>query len=119
MSGINTLQEAVKRTECKRSPIMGLAVLRLMHGMTGMAKESAELLDLLEKHLFFGKELDRGKVIDEVGDTLHYAALVLNAVGSTFDEAAEANQRKLKIRYPNGFTIADFDAKNKQLESEG
>lgn len=79
---------------------------QLLHGALGLSGESGELLDAVKKHIFYGKELDRTNVIEEAGDALWYLSLVLESVGSSFEEAMQLNQDKLEKRYPGGFTEA-------------
>ena len=54
--------------------------------------------------------------MEEVGDTLHYLTYVCDAVGITFEQCMEANQRKLRKRYPGGFNT--IDALNRDYEAE-
>ena len=89
---------------------------RLIHASLGMTTESAEIADALKKHLMYGKPLDQTNLIEEVGDVLWYAAVLLDELGVSFEDAMEANIRKLKRRYPEGFT-ADR-ALNRDLKSE-
>lgn len=74
-----------------------------MGGM-GIAEEAGEVAGLIKKHLWHGHELDRTKVIKELGDVLWYLAYLANKIGSSLDEVAEANLNKLALRYPNGFS---------------
>lgn len=41
-------------------------------GLMGLAGESGEFVDLVKKHLFHGKYLDREKALKELGDTRWY-----------------------------------------------
>lgn len=72
-------------------------------GALGLAGEGGEVVDLIKKHLFHGKALDRAKLVEELGDQLWYYQAILEAIDGTFEEVAEANDKKLKSRYPNGF----------------
>jgi NTP pyrophosphatase (non-canonical NTP hydrolase) len=48
--------------------------------------------------------LDRENILEEAGDALFYLQALLTELGWTLDDAMEANVRKLKRRYPNGYT---------------
>jgi NTP pyrophosphatase (non-canonical NTP hydrolase) len=81
----------------------GAATLKMLHGAMGAAKEAGELLDHLEKHVFFDRPLDRVKLLDEGGDLLHYLAILFTAAGLRFEDAMASNLAKLRARYPEGF----------------
>lgn len=70
----------------------------------GMAGESGEFADHVKKWLAQGHDLDMGKLILEAGDVLWYLSLFADWAGVTLGEIAEANIRKLRERYPEGFT---------------
>lgn len=90
--------------------------IRLLHGTLGLSTESNELLDMLKKHLFYGKPIDRKKVIDEVGDVLFYMAVIIDEIGSSFEEVMIMNVAKLKARFPEKFT--EDQAINRDTEKE-
>lgn len=77
-----------------------LAVLAL-----GVAGEAGEVADHIKKHLGHDHELDRDKVIKELGDVLWYVATLSNALGVTLQQVAQRNIDKLKARYPDGFSV--------------
>jgi NTP pyrophosphatase (non-canonical NTP hydrolase) len=69
----------------------------------GLCGESGEVADMVKKHVAQGHELDRDKLIKELGDVLWYIALASSCIGVDLDDVAEANKVKLRARYPNGF----------------
>ena len=75
----------------------------LLNGILGAAGESGELADLIKKELFQGHPHDRVHDIDVCGDVLYYLALIAEALGTTLENVAITNNRKLWERYPNGF----------------
>lgn len=91
-------------------------VARLLHGALGLCTEAGEIQDALKRKVMYGKELDLTNIKEEVGDLLWYCALILDEVGSSFEEVMEMNIAKLKKRYPQGFT--EQDALNRNLEAE-
>lgn len=84
---------------------------RLLIGALGLGGESGEVLELVKKHLYHGKDLDREKLILELGDVLWYVMISADAIGATLEEVAIANNAKLRARYPNGFSVAAARAK--------
>lgn len=89
---------------------------RLIHALLGIGSESGELSDQLKKHIAYGKDLDLVNLKEEVGDLLWYCAVLLDEIGSSFDEAMEINIAKLKKRYPQGFT--EEAAINRDVDAE-
>lgn len=76
--------------------------VRLFHAQSGMAGETGELSDIIKKHIFYDKELDRSHIIEEAGDVLWYMNILLDVVGSDITEAMEKNKEKLSKRYSEG-----------------
>ena len=76
----------------------------LANGAMGLCGESGEVADLIKKHLFQGHELNRVKVVEELGDVFWYGALIAEAVGATLSEVMLTNRKKLEERYPDGFS---------------
>jgi hypothetical protein len=77
--------------------------VRLLHAAIGLATESGELLDMLKKHIFYGRPLDRVNAREEVGDSQWYAGLAIDVLSSTMDEILTMNIDKLRLRYPEKF----------------
>lgn len=75
----------------------------LLNGVLGAVGEAGELADLLKKEMFHGHPHDREHYIKECGDVLYYLALVAEALGTTLEEVAITNNKKLWARYPDGF----------------
>ncbi len=106
---------------------------RLLHGAIGLKTEIGELYDAYKKHWFYGKELDIENVKEEIGDIIWYTELLAD-VGLRVDfivmeinffstetninptECRENVIKKLRVRYPDGFT--EFDAENRNTEEE-
>jgi len=75
----------------------------LLNGVMGLCGESGEAIDIVKKHLFHGHELDREKLIKELGDVAWYLAETATALGVDLEEILRTNIEKLKKRYPEGF----------------
>jgi NTP pyrophosphatase (non-canonical NTP hydrolase) len=78
---------------------------KLCIGCLGLAGEVGEAVELIKKHLYHGKPLDRAKVVKELGDVAWYLMFLADAVGSSLEEVALTNNAKLRERYPNGFSV--------------
>lgn len=79
----------------------------LLHGAIGLATEAGELLDAVKRSLFYGGQLDRTNLVEELGDLEWYMAVIRHAVGVEQDEVQRINIEKLKARYPEKFTSDD------------
>jgi len=96
-------------------------IVRLLHAAIGMATEAGEMVDVLKKHIFYGKPLDEVNLLEEIGDSFWYSAVALEVLGSTFEEAQRINIAKLRKRYGESFTnnraiTRDLPAERKILE---
>ena len=76
----------------------------IIHAVIGIGSESGELQDALKKALVYHAPLDFNNVKEEIGDLLHYIARLINTCGWSFEEVMDANVKKLKKRYPNGYS---------------
>ena len=90
----------------------GSMMVDLLHAGMGMATESSEFLDALKKTIFYGRELDKVNLAEELGDTLWYVALAMNALGTDFEEQMQINIDKLKLRYPDKFSNEDAEVRD-------
>lgn len=89
---------------------------RLLHASMGLVTESAEFLDALKKSFFYGKELDKVNLKEELGDILWYVAIACDALGTDFETEMKRNINKLRTRYPEKFE--SHQAENRDLEKE-
>lgn len=76
----------------------------LLHGAIGLATEAGEMLDAVKRALFYGAELDRTNLIEELGDLEWYMAVLRDALGVSQEEVQRINIEKLRTRYPEKFT---------------
>ena len=76
----------------------------LINGVMGLCGESGEAIDIVKKHLHQGHELDREKLIKELGDIAWYLAETATALDVSLEEVLERNIEKLRSRYPEGFS---------------
>ena len=95
---------------------------RLLHAGIGLATEAGEFLDALKKHVFYGKELDRVNLREEMGDIFWYCAIIADQLDVQFSEVMERNITKLKARYGEKFSedkavTRDLNTERQILES--
>lgn len=93
-----------------------LAVARLMHGAMGLQTEAAEITDILKRHINYGTKLDANHIKEELGDLAWYMAIILDELGSSFDEVMKMNYNKLATRYHGGFTETKAVERNEAAE---
>lgn len=75
----------------------------LINGVMGLCGESGEAIDIVKKHLAQGHELDRERLIKELGDIAWYLAETATVLDVSLEEVLTRNIEKLKKRYPEGF----------------
>ena len=120
MNSANYINDAIK-TESNDFTAMDTrlkdnGLKRLLHAGIGLSTESGEFLDALKKHIFYGKELDRVNLAEELGDLFWYMAIVADELGVEFESVMERNIQKLKARY--GEKFSEEKAENRDLENE-
>lgn len=91
-------------------------IKRLLHAGIGLSTEAGEFLDALKKHIFYGKELDRVNLAEELGDLFWYMAIVGDELGIEFEDVMARNITKLKARY--GEKFSEEKADKRDLETE-
>ena len=89
---------------------------RLLHAGIGMVTEAGEFIDALKKAIFYGSELDRVNLREELGDMTWYLSMAISELGTTYEEVMDINIAKLKARYPEKFTLDK--ASNRDLSAE-
>ena len=86
----------------------------LINAVMGLCGESGEAIDIVKKHLHQGHELDREKLIKELGDIAWYLAEAATALDIDLETVLERNIEKLKSRYPEGFSAERSIHRNPQ-----
>lgn len=90
----------------------------LTHATMGICGEGGEIADVVKKHVFYGKNLDKQHLLEEAGDLLWYVNLLIHATGSDWPTVLAANIAKLEARYPNlRFDAAQAISQNKEAET--
>lgn len=88
----------------------------ILHGIIGKVTEAGELAEALFDAVILNEPFDKTNCVEEVGDGFWYDAIILDAIGSTFQGAQRINIDKLRARFPNKFT--EYDANNRNLDNE-
>lgn len=125
----NEYQKLCERTECNNeiaryrfhnSPnaVQSITATRLFHAALGLGSESGELMSLLRRWIYYGKDLDLPKVMDELGDIAYFLATACNAVGVDMNLILAANVAKLRARYPDGFDEKKEERGNRDRDAE-
>ena len=98
-------------------------VVTLLHAAMGLSTEANEFLDMLKKHIFYGKSLDLVNAGEEILDSEWYIALAISVLDTTLEELMTKNIDKLAARYPEKFSPdkainRDLDKERKILEGK-
>ena len=96
---INEYQELAMRTLNQKLDKKDV----LINGVMGLCGEAGEAIDFVKKHLAQGHELDKEKLIKELGDVAWYLAETAYALDTDLETVFNLNIEKLKRRYPEGF----------------
>ena len=86
----------------------------LINSVMGLCGESGEAIDIVKKWMAQGHELDREKLIKELGDVAWYLAETAYALDVPLEDVLAGNIEKLRARYPEG-----FEAKRSMVRKEG
>ncbi|HEY4306454.1 MAG TPA: nucleoside triphosphate pyrophosphohydrolase family protein [Gemmatimonadaceae bacterium] len=78
---------------------------RLLDASAGLSEEAAEVLGLVRKKVFQSRDVDRDRLIEELGDVLWCLSVTADSLGIRMSEVAERNQEKLAKRHPSGFEV--------------
>ncbi len=108
--------ENAVRTESAGCDVVGKE--RLLHAGIGLATETGEFLDAIKKSVFYGKELDRVNLKEELGDILWYLAIAMDALDTDFDTEMERNIAKLKARYGEKFSAEAAEKRDLKTERD-
>ena len=93
---------------------------RLLTGAIGICSEGGELLDIVKKLLFQGKQPTaelRVKLKNELGDVMWYAQQIMIAMNWTLEEVLAENTKKLSGGYPDGFETEKSENRKEEIES--
>jgi len=72
----------------------------------GITGEAGDVASCIKKTFVHNNDKKEG-IRENIGDTLWYASMICNFFGWELEEILDENLKKLKERYPQGFTIKD------------
>ncbi|AZK44789.1 nucleoside triphosphate pyrophosphohydrolase family protein [Paenibacillus lentus] len=75
----------------------------ILNGVLGLCGETGEVSDHIKKHMYQGHELNKQKLIGELGDVCWYIAILAQGLGVDLESVLKRNIQKLQSRYPAGF----------------
>ena len=75
----------------------------LINSVMGLCGESGEAIDLVKKWLAQGHDLDKERLVKELGDIAWYLAEAATAMDIPLEQVFQGNLDKLRKRYPEGF----------------
>jgi NTP pyrophosphatase (non-canonical NTP hydrolase) len=76
----------------------------LLVSALGLCGEAGELAELLKKNIAQGHSLPDDNIVQELGDIMWYLAHACECFGYPMEVVAETNIKKLKARFPDGFS---------------
>lgn len=71
----------------------------------GLSGECGEVVDIIKKVVYHGKEYNPVEIAFELGDVLYYLCALCNVLNIDFSEIMLNNNAKLMERYGDGFSI--------------
>jgi NTP pyrophosphatase (non-canonical NTP hydrolase) len=107
MDNLKEYQDICKKT-AKQFDNKEKEILTWGLGITGEAGDVASCI----KKTFIHDNDQRAGIKENLGDTLWYIAMICNFFDWDLQEVLEDNIKKLKARYPNGFTSKDAKRHN-------
>lgn len=97
---------------------MGRVSPRLLDATMSMVVSTSQMVDLLKKHMAYGRKLDFFKIRDGIGRTMVHLADACIELGTNFDEIIAMNMAKLKARYPNGYSHKSANNRDAGVETK-
>jgi phosphoribosyl-ATP pyrophosphohydrolase len=73
-----------------------------------VGSEGGEYAQIVLKHIYHGKVLDREALIDEAGDVLWYLAVSLLQHDILLSDVVDYNLNKIKERHGNSYNAAHY-----------
>tara|TARA_R110002020_G_scaffold121180_1_gene275648 strand:- start:4 stop:384 length:381 start_codon:yes stop_codon:yes gene_type:complete len=74
----------------------------MIEAVMGLNGEAGEVSELIKKHVYYGKELKKTELQEELGDTLHYLCRIIELSGFSLQEVMNTNLVKLTTRFSGG-----------------
>jgi NTP pyrophosphatase (non-canonical NTP hydrolase) len=94
------------QVESARTLPMGTTKTDILIAAIGLCGEAGEVADYVKKVEGHGHEFNKAKLAEELGDVLWYVAALCSYYDIQLGAAAIGNIKKLRARYPKGFSQA-------------
>ncbi len=85
----------------------------------GVSGEAGDIASCIKKFVFHKNVAIKDGIRENIGDMMWYTAMICNTYGWNFEEVLEENIKKLKDRYPKGFTHKDAQRKGTMIKWSG
>lgn len=73
----------------------------------GFAGKAGDVAELIKKGVFHRRRIDPVELEREIGDVLWYVSALCTNLGLDLDEIMQANLQKLKVRYPDAYSVEE------------
>lgn len=105
----NEYQKLAARTliSDRQVPEVPAHLQRLLWNTLGLVGEAGELAEIVKKGVYHQHGINSEKFEKEIGDVLWYLAAICTCWGVNLEDIMSQNIEKLKIRYPEGFSVED------------
>jgi NTP pyrophosphatase (non-canonical NTP hydrolase) len=81
----------------------------------GVTGEAGDLAGCIKKTTYHKNDQRKG-IKENIGDTMWYLAMICNFYGWDFEEVLSENIKKLKKRYPQGFSKKNAGRKRTRID---
>ena len=88
---------------------MGSLQQNLINTALGISSEGGKITGLVQGACVYGKEVNIAALIEKAGDVLWFLTLLSHCMGVTLEDVAKENIRKLKLRFPQGYSAIDAE----------
>ena len=85
----------------------------------GISGEAGDIASCIKKLVFHKNESIKDGIKENLGDAMWYAAMICNSLDWSFEEILNDNIKKLKSRYPQGFTEKDAQRDGTMIKWSG
>ena len=69
----------------------------------GLARETGEVLEVVQQYTFENHQLDQSQLTKELGDVLWYVSQIAKWADIPLEEVAQGNLRRLQEKYPERY----------------
>ena len=103
--------DAFQEQAWERSNLHGDTNKGSMYLAAGLSTESNEVLAIVNKSTHHNKEFELHKLVEEMGDTPWYLAMLAKKYGVSLSDVAKAQIEKNHKRFPHGYNREHYLAR--------